>query len=145
MSKENNFENVQRRHSTVMAKYEWTSSLLNMKKTGNEIHDRRMKSNRKANEFLQDLLKRRSDGSLLDDNGIIDRYKKFLKYKTNANDDDILNEFDRRLRALNRDPYRQINKNWKLSSSSDIQSLNSNDRVNKSRFFLLKVNKNVFS
>lgn len=144
MTEKDNFSNVQRRHSAVMAKYEWTSSLMNMKKTGEEIHDRRTKTHRKANEFLQGLLQKRSDGSLLDDNGIIERYEKFLKYKSKFNDDDnLLNEFERRLRALNNNRRNQISKNSisinkELSTiglqttrenGNDIPQLNGHDRV----------------
>lgn len=123
MTDKDNFSNVQRRNSAVMAKYEWTSSLMGMKKTGEEIHDRRTKTHRKANEFLQGLLQKRSDGSLLDDNGTIDRYQKFLKYKSKFNDDDnLLNEFDRRLRALNNNRRNQISKNNKELSTIGLQT-----------------------
>jgi len=135
MSEKNSFSNIQRRNSAVMAKYEWTSSLMNMQKSGHEIHDRRIKTHRKANEFLQGLLQKRSDGSLLDDNGTIDRYEKFLKYKSNFNDDDLLNEFDRRLRALNKDRRhkRSIPIDLQISqeTETDIQSLTPNDRVSQ--------------
>jgi hypothetical protein len=151
MSDTNNFSNIQRRTSAVMAKYEWTSSLIGMQKSGEEIHDRRTKTHRKANEFLQELLEKRSDGSLLDDNGTIDRYKKFLKYKSNFNDDDLLNEFDRRLHGLNNNQRKnQISKNLKsdnkesiiisLETENDIQHLKTTDRVRK----LIK-NKNKIS
>jgi len=147
MSEENNFSNVQRRNSAVMAKYEWTSSLMSMQKSSEEVHDRRTKTHRKANEFLQELLQKRSDGSLLDDNGTIDRYQKFLKYKSNLNDDDnLLNEFNRRLRALNKDRRNQLSKNFKSNNKesitiglqtpreteNDSQYLNTTDRVRKS-------------
>jgi len=132
MSEKNSFSNIQRRNSAVMAKYEWTSSLMNMQKSGHEIHDRRIKTHRKANEFLQGLLQKRSDGSLLDDNGTIDRYEKFLKYKSNFNDDDLLNEFDRRLRALNKDRRHKrsipIDSNISQEIQNDIQSLKSTDQ-----------------
>ncbi|CAF3393564.1 unnamed protein product [Rotaria socialis] len=107
MNAEDNFSNVQRLNSAVMAKYEWASSRMGMQKTGVEVHDRRSKTYRKANEFLQGLLQKRSDGSSLDDNGTIDRYRKFLRYKTNCNhDDNTLDEFDRRLRSLNQNNRR---------------------------------------
>lgn len=128
MSEKNNFSNLQRRNSAVMAKYEWTSSLMNMQKTGNEIHDRRNKTHRKANEFLQGLLQKRSDGSLLDDNGIIDRYERFLKYKSNFNDDDILNEFDRRLRSLNKERRQKQSLPIGLQISRENEPLKSTDR-----------------
>jgi hypothetical protein len=149
MTEQNSFANIQRRNSAVMAKYEWTSTLMGMKHSGNEVHDRRTKTHRKANEFLQELLQKRSDGSLLDDNGTLDRYHKFLKYKTNLNDDDMLNEFDRRLRALNKDRRNQTSKNNKESITvglqtrqepgNNIQQLNNTDRVrklNKSFYFI---------
>jgi len=141
MNDKDNFANIQRRTSAVMAKYEWTSSLMGMQKSGEEIHDRRTKTHRKANEFLQELLQKRSDGSLLDDNGTIDRYKKFLKYKSNFNDDDLLNEFDRRLRGLNTNRRNQISKNKESmiiglqktqQSENDIQHLKTTDRVRRS-------------
>jgi len=146
MDEKDNFSNVQRRNSAVMAKYEWTSSLMGMKKCGEEIHDRRAKTNRKANEFLQGLLQKRSDVSLLDDNGTIDRYKKFLKYKSNYNDDNLLNEFDRRLRDLNNNRRNQTAKNFNSNNKqlttiglqttgeieNGIQHLNTTDRVRKS-------------
>lgn len=108
MTGKNDFQNIQRRNSEVMAKYEWTSSLMSMQKSPNEIHDRRSKTHRKANEFLQGLLQKRSDGSLLDDHGALDRYQRFLKYKTKSNDDDVLSEFDRKLRALNKERRNQV-------------------------------------
>jgi len=141
MNDKDNFANIQRRTSAVMAKYEWTSSLMGMQKSGEEIHDRRTKTHRKANEFLQGLLQKRSDGSLLDDNGTIDRYKKFLKYKSNFNDDDLLNEFDRRLRGLNTNRRNQISKNKESTIiglqktqqiENDIQHLKATDRVRRS-------------
>ena len=112
MSENKQFADLQRLNSAVMAKYQWTSSLIGMQRTSDETHNRRTQTRRKANEFLQELLQKRSDGSLMDDNGALDRYHKFLKYRTNLdNDDDLLNEFDRRLRALNnhrRDPQAKI-------------------------------------
>ena len=111
MTEKNDFASVQRRNSEVMAKYEWTSSLMSMQKSAHEIHDRRSKTHRKANEFLQGLLEKRSDGSLLDDHGALDRYQRFLKYKTKSNgddDDELLNEFDRRLRALSKERRTQV-------------------------------------
>lgn len=143
MSEKNNFSNVQRLNSTVMAKYQWASSLMGMQRSGEEIHDRRTKTYQQANNFLQELLRKRSDGSLLDDDGIIDRYKRFLKYKSNSDDDDILDEFNRRLRALNHNRQNQSSKiikpKNKESVTTDsqttndteeiIQHLNTNDRV----------------
>ena len=38
-------------------------------------------------KFLQDLLEKRTDSDLIDDNGAIDRYHKFVKYKSALNDD----------------------------------------------------------
>ena len=119
MNEEDNFSNVQRLNSAVMAKYEWASSRMGMQKTAEEVHDRRSKTYRKANEFLQGLLQKRSDGSSLDDNGTIDRYHKFLKYKTNFNhDDNTLDEFDRRLRSLNQNNRR--NQTSKLTKSNNM-------------------------
>ncbi|CAF0894170.1 unnamed protein product [Rotaria sp. Silwood1] len=122
MNEKDSFSNVQRLNSTIMAKYEWTSSRIGMQKSGEEVHDRRMKTYRKANEFLQELLQKRSDGSSLDDNGTLDRYHKFLKYKTNFNNDDsILDEFDRRLRALNGNKRRnQTSKTYKPNDNESI-------------------------
>ncbi|CAF4463367.1 unnamed protein product [Rotaria sp. Silwood2] len=122
MNEKDSFSNVQRLNSAIMAKYEWASSRIGMQKSGEEIHDRRTKTYRKANEFLQELLQKRSDGSSIDDNGAIDRYHKFLKYKTNFNDDDsILDEFDRRLRALhNNNRRKQTAKIYKPNDSESI-------------------------
>ena len=143
MSEKNNFSNVQRLNSAIMAKYQWASSLMGMQKSGEEIHDRRTKTYQQANNFLQELLRKRSDGSLLDDDGIIDRYKRFLKHKSNFDDDDILDEFNRRLRTLNHNRQNQSSKiikpKTKESVTTDsqitndteeiIQHLNTNDRV----------------
>ena len=103
MSEEDNFAHVQRRLTAVIAKSEWTSSRMRMQKSGEELRESRAKSNRTANKFLQELLDKRSDSDLIDDNGAVDRYHKFVKYKSVLNDDtnNTLDEFDRRLRALN--------------------------------------------
>ena len=151
MTGKNDFQSVQRRNSEVMAKYEWTSSLMNMQKSPNEIHDRRSKTHRKANEFLQGLLQKRSDGSLLDDHGALDRYQRFLKYKTKSNDDDVLSEFDRRLRALNKERRNQaMNKKESMTTTTttdlqvsretqmDSQSKKLPDRIKEIRSSLSK-------
>jgi hypothetical protein len=127
MSEKNNFSNVQRLNSTVMAKHEWTSSLIGMRKSGEEVHDRRTKTHGKANKFLQDLLSKRSDGSFIDDNGTIDRYHKFLKYKSNSDDGNILDEFDRRLRSLNAN--RRNNQILKISKSNEVKSPEMKDAI----------------
>ena len=103
MNENNEFTQVQRRLCAVMAKSEWTSSRMRMQKSGDELRDRRAKSHRTANKFLQELLEKRSDGDLIDDHGAVDRYNRFLKSKTALNDgtNTTLDEFDRRLRALN--------------------------------------------
>jgi hypothetical protein len=121
MSEKKEYADLQRLNSAVMAKYQWTSSLIGMQRTGDEIHDRRSQTRRKANEFLQELLQKRSDASLMDDNGALDRYHKFLKYRTNLDDDDdLLSEFDRRLRELNN---HRRNSRAKLLPSHDSQSI----------------------
>lgn len=121
MSENKQFADLQRLNSAVMAKYQWTSSLLGMQRTSDETHDRRSQTRRKANEFLQELLQKRSDGSQMDDNGALDRYEKFLKYRTNFDDDDdLLNEFDRRLRALNN---HRRNPPAKMRPSHESQSI----------------------
>ncbi|UJR21534.1 hypothetical protein I4U23_024619 [Adineta vaga] len=102
MTDNNDFAHIQRLNSTIMAKCEWTSSLMGMRQTGEEVHHRRTKTHRKANAFLQELLDQRSDGNTVDDDGVTDRYHRFLRTKSNLNDDShVLDEFDRRLRALN--------------------------------------------
>ena len=121
MSENQQYAELQRLNSAVMAKYQWTSSLIGMQRTGDEMHDRRSQTRRKANEFLQELLQKRSDGSLMDDNGALDRYHKFLKYRTKLDgDDDLLNEFDRRLGALNN---RRRNPPAKVLPSHEAQSI----------------------
>ncbi|CAF0722264.1 unnamed protein product [Adineta ricciae] len=111
MTDKNKFANIQRLNSTIMAKCEWTSSLIGMRKTGEEIHHRRTKTHRKANEFLQELFNQRSDGDTFDDNGVTDRYHRFLRTKSNLGDDGyVLDEFDRRLRALNNN---RLSRNFK--------------------------------
>ncbi|CAF1098622.1 unnamed protein product [Rotaria sordida] len=126
MNDKDSFSNVQRLNSTIMAKYEWTSSRIGMQKSGEEVHDRRMKTYRQANEFLQELLQKRNNDCSFDDNGTIDRYHKFLKYKTNFNNDDsILDEFDQRLRALNNNN----NNNNRRNQTSKIYQSNNNDSI----------------
>src|SRR5437868_6720679 len=103
MSENDDYSQVQRRLCAVIAKSEWTSSRMRMQKSGEELRESRTKSHRRANKFLQDLLEKRTDSDLIDDNGAIDRYHKFVKYKSALNDDtnSTLDEFERRLRALN--------------------------------------------
>ncbi|CAF3833548.1 unnamed protein product [Adineta steineri] len=130
MNEKNNFENVQRLNSTIMAKSKWTSSLIGMRKSGEELHDRRTKSNRKANQFLQELLQQKSDGSLIDDNGVTDRYHKFLRNKSNLNNDNyVLDEFEIRLRALNN--QRRIQTSRSFHSSSDVSFTNDSEMENE--------------
>ena len=103
MNENDDYSIVQRRLCAVIAKSEWTSSRMRMQKSGDELRESRAKSNRTANKFLQELLEKRSDTDLTDDNGAVDRYNKFLKNKSTLNDDtnSSLDEFDRRLRSLN--------------------------------------------
>ena len=111
MNENEEFTHVQRRLCAVIAKSEWTSSRMRMQKSGEELRESRAKSNRTANQFLQDLLEKRTDSDLIDDNGAVDRYNKFLKYKSKFTDDpnNTLDEFDRRLRALNNTRRQQTN------------------------------------
>ncbi|CAF4305115.1 unnamed protein product, partial [Rotaria magnacalcarata] len=111
MNETDDFTYVQRRLCAVMAKSEWTSSRMRMQKSGDELRERRAKSHQTANKFLQDLLDKRTDSDLIDDNGAVDRYNKFVKYKSALNDDtnSTLDEFDRRLRALNSNRRNQTN------------------------------------
>ncbi|CAF1226278.1 unnamed protein product [Adineta steineri] len=130
MNEKNSFENVQRLNSTIMAKSKWTSSLIGMRKSGEELHDRRTKSNRKANQFLQELLQQKSDGSQIDDNGVTDRYHKFLRNKSNLNNDNyVLDEFEIRLRALNN--QRRIQTSRSFHSSSDVSFTNDSEMENE--------------
>ena len=110
MNENEDYTHVQRRLCAVMAKSEWTSSRMRMQKSGEELRERRAKSNRSANKFLQDLLDKRTDSDLIDDKGVVDRYNKFVKYKSALNDDtnSSLDEFDRRLRALNNNRRNQV-------------------------------------
>lgn len=123
MNENEDFSQVQRRLCAVIAKSEWTSSRMRMQKSGEELRESRAKSNRTANKFLQDLLEKRGDGDLIDDNGAVDRYNKFLKNKSALNDDtnSSLDEFDRRLRALNNNRRNQTIKlsNQTLNSTSE--------------------------
>ncbi|CAF3232657.1 unnamed protein product [Rotaria socialis] len=111
MNETDDFTYVQRRLCAVMAKSEWTSSRMRMQKSGDELRERRAKSHQTANKFLQELLDKRTDSDLIDDNGAVDRYNKFVKYKSALNDDtnSTLDEFDRRLRALNSNRRNQTN------------------------------------
>jgi thioester reductase-like protein len=101
----------------VIAKSEWTTSRMRMQKSGEELRESRAKSHRTANKFLQELLEKRSDSDLIDDNGAVDRYHKFVKYKSALNDDknSTLDEFERRLRALNNN---QRNQTIKLNNQN---------------------------
>lgn len=109
MNESDDFGYVQRRLCAVMAKSEWTSSRMRMQKSGEELRERRTKSHQTANKFLQELLEKRTDSDLIDDNGAVDRYHKFVKYKAALNGDtnSTLDEFDRRLRALNNNQNRK--------------------------------------
>jgi hypothetical protein len=121
MNENEDYTHVQRRLCAVMAKSEWTSSRMRMQKSGEELRERRAKSHRSANEFLQDLFDKRTDGDLIDDNGVVDRYNKFRRYKSVLNDDSnsSLGEFDRRLGALNNNRRNQTTKlnNQKLNTN----------------------------
>ncbi|CAF2817031.1 unnamed protein product [Rotaria sp. Silwood2] len=109
MNENDDYTYVQRRLCAVMAKSEWTSSRMRMQKSGEELRERRAKSHQTANKFLQELLEKRTDSDLIDDNGAVDRYHKFVKFKSALNDDtnSTLDEFDRRLRALNNNRQNQ--------------------------------------
>lgn len=129
MNEKDNFANVQRLNSAVMAKYQWTSSRMGMQKSSEEVYDRRLKTNQKANEFLQGLLRKRSDGTLLDDRSAIDRYYKFIKNKTKgSNDDDLLDEFERRLRSLHNNHRRNQKA---IDSQTSEQFQNQEKRVRR--------------
>ncbi len=110
MNENEEFTHVQRRLCAVIAKSEWTTSRMRMQKSGEELRESRAKSHRSANQFLQDLLEKRTDSDLIDDNGAVDRYHKFVKYKSAFNDDpnSTLDEFDRRLRDLNNNRRNQM-------------------------------------
>jgi hypothetical protein len=125
MNENDDFTHVQRRLTAVIAKSEWTSSRMRMQKSGEELRESRAKSNRTANKFLQELLEKRSD--LIDDNGAVDRYHKFAKYKSSLNDDtnSSLDEFDRRLRSLNNNNQR--NQTIKLNNQNINTTIEKND------------------
>ena len=119
MNETDDFTHVQRRLSEVIAKSEWTSSRMRMQKTGDELRERRAKKHRTNNQFLQELLEKRIDSDLIDDHGTVDRYRRFLKYKSSWNDgDNSIDELDRRLSGLNR-------KRSENSTRLDQSSLNS--------------------
>jgi hypothetical protein len=122
MNENDDFSHVQRRLCAVIAKSEWTSSRMRMQKSGEELRESRAKSHRTANQFLQNLLEKRSDSDLIDDNGAVDRYHKFIKYKSALNDDtnSSLDEFDRRLRALNN---HRKNQTIKLNEKKENQQI----------------------
>jgi len=122
MNENEEFTHVQRRLCAVIAKSEWTSSRMRMQKSGEELRESRAKSHRTANQFLQNLLEKRSDSDLIDDNGAVDRYHKFIKYKSALNDDtnSSLDEFDRRLRALNN---HRKNQTIKLNEKKENQQI----------------------
>lgn len=123
MTENDDFTHVQRRLCAVIAKSEWTSSRMRMQKSGDELRESRARSNRTANQFLQDLLEKRTDADLIDDNGAVDRYHKFVKYKSKTNDDssETLDEFERRLRALNANRQNQLKKQLNNENSLNIQ------------------------
>lgn len=123
MNENDDFEQVQRRLCAVIAKSEWTSSRMRMQKSGEELRESRTRSNRTANQFLQDLLEKRTDADLIDDNGAVDRYNKFIKYKSKTNDDssETLDEFERRLRALNANRQNQSKTKFTNENSLNIQ------------------------
>jgi len=126
MNENDDFSHVQRRLCAVIAKSEWTSSRMRMQKSGEELRESRAKSNRTANKFLQELLEKRSDSDLIDDNGAVDRYHKFVKYKSALNDDtnNSLDEFERRLRALNNN---RRNQTIKLNNQNINTTIEKND------------------
>ncbi|UJR27410.1 hypothetical protein I4U23_008700 [Adineta vaga] len=103
MNENDEYSHVQRRLCAVIAKSEWTSSRMRMQKSGEELRERRAKSHRTANQFLQELLEKRTDSDLVDDNGAVDRYHNFVKFKSAFHDDTntTLDEFHRRLHDLN--------------------------------------------
>ncbi len=126
MSENDDYSQVQRRLCAVIAKSEWTSSRMRMQKSGEELRESRTKSHRRANKFLQDLLEKRTDSDLIDDNGVVDRYHKFVKCKSALNDDtnSTLDEFERRLRALNNTNRR--NQTTKLNNQNPNKTIQKN-------------------
>lgn len=113
MNETDDFTRIQRQLSAVMTKSEWTSSKMRMQKTGDELRERRAEKQRKSNEFLQSLLEKRINSSLIDDHRIGDRYRNYLKYKSNLDNDDgsSIDDLERRLGELNRKPPMKIFKN----------------------------------
>ena len=140
MSETDDFTHVQRRLCAVIAKSEWTSSRMRMQKSGDELRERRAKTHRSANQFLQGLLEKRTDADLIDDHGAIDRYHKFAKNKSNLNDDtsNTLDEFDRRLHALNRKKQEASKKlNQTTTTDSVLEQSSYHPETNGSIYDLL--------
>ncbi|CAF0759069.1 unnamed protein product [Adineta ricciae] len=129
MNETDEYSNVQRRLCAVIAKSEWTSSRMRMQKSGEELRERRAKSHRTANQFLQELLEKRTDSDLIDDHGAVDRYHHFVKSKSTLHDDKstTLDEFHRRLRDLNNNNYHQ-NSPIKKLPDINFSSKQSHDR-----------------
>ena len=117
------YANLQRLNSAVLARYQWTSSLIGMQKTPEEIHQRRNRNHRKVNEFIQELIGKRSDINALDDQGALERYRQFqMRHK--IDDDDLFDEFNRRLRSLTRYP-----RTFRPTRRSSLQTANSTSTI----------------
>ncbi|CAF0826509.1 unnamed protein product [Adineta ricciae] len=129
MNETDEYSNVQRRLCAVIAKSEWTSSRMRMQKSGEELRERRAKSHRTANQFLQELLEKRTDSDLIDDHGAVDRYHHFVKSKSTLHNDTntTLDEFHRRLRDLNNNNHHQKSPIKKLPDVN-FSSKQSHDR-----------------
>ncbi|CAF0822685.1 unnamed protein product [Didymodactylos carnosus] len=95
------YENIQRRVCEVMAKSDWTTSRMRMM-PADQIRQRRSKTTRSANDFIQNLLQNRRQGDL-DDDGLVDKYELFLKSKklTSVDTVDPL-DFEKQLANLTR-------------------------------------------
>ena len=133
MNEKDPFSNIQRHISAVMAKSQWTSLRISMQTSGKEIYDRRIQNYQKTNKFLQELICKRSDISSFDDNGTLDRYYKFRKYKTYTNDNDnLFDEFNRRLCSLNNIQQKERSNNSEPKSNGLIaKSLQATNLRNK--------------
>ena len=73
MNANEDFSHAQQLHRSLMAKSEWTTSLLiDVQRSTDEKLHRRSRMHRQANDFLYDLLQHRSESSCIDDDATLD-------------------------------------------------------------------------
>jgi hypothetical protein len=123
MNNKTDYVDCQREARLVMSRCQWRSSSLNMKTSGKDIHYRRTEIIREGNEFLRELLEKRTYTCDIDDNGVIRRYQQFIRHRSNFDDhDDLLNEFDRRLHTLEHVPSTIYSKTFNHQNSNVIKT-----------------------